>query len=173
MIIIINHKQLKELKKIMSKFLDDFHALLNQVATGQPGDSTTKDAIEKLQTHLEQNDATDEEQSQAILELVKKLADSVPPGTTPPAPAAVAVISGMSPVTGSQNGGDTVSLSGSGFTGATGVMFGHVAGTDLVVNSDTSMTVVTPAQAPGTVDVTVVTPAGTSGTGAATSFVVA
>lgn len=60
----------------MSQFLDDFHALLEKVVSSQ-SDAV---AIKELQDHLTTNDATDTEQSQAILELAQKLGDApVPP----------------------------------------------------------------------------------------------
>lgn len=71
------------------------------------------------------------------------------------------VVLGLSPNSGPTAGGTTVTLTGSGFTGATTVNFGSVPGTNLIVNSDTQLTVTSPAGS-GTVDVTVVTPAGTS-----------
>ncbi|MBJ7598483.1 MAG: IPT/TIG domain-containing protein [Candidatus Dormibacteraeota bacterium] len=59
-------------------------------------------------------------------------------------------------------GGTSVTITGSGFTAATAVHFGSVAAVSFVVNSDTSVTAVSPAQALGTVDVRVTTPLGTS-----------
>ncbi len=70
----------------MSKFLDDFHALLEKVTTGN-GDDTA--AIKALADHLTDNDATDVEQSAAILELTTKLGVSTPPEPAP-APDSVA-----------------------------------------------------------------------------------
>ena len=67
----------------------------------------------------------------------------------------------LAPVTGPLAGSTTVTLSGSGFTGATAVKFGTVDGTSLTVVSDTQLTVVTPAGTAGAVDITVVTPLGT------------
>ena len=45
----------------------------------------------------------------------------------------------------SQCTNNTVTLTGSGFTGATGVSFGSIAGSNIVVNSDTSLTVRQPS----------------------------
>ena len=68
----------------------------------------------------------------------------------------------------SPNGGvanTTVTISGSGFTGATSVAFGGLAGTIVNVASDTSMTVRSPAGTSGqTVHVRVTSPGGTSPT---------
>jgi hypothetical protein len=72
-------------------------------------------------------------------------------------------VTGVSPGTGPPAGGTSVSLTGTNFTGATAVDFGTHAGTGLVVNSATSITIDSPAGTPGaTVDVTVTTPIGTS-----------
>jgi IPT/TIG domain len=71
-------------------------------------------------------------------------------------------ITSISPNNGSVTGGTTVVVTGTNFTGATGVMFGLVAGNSLVVTSDTSLTVISPAQTAGAVDIQVVDAAGTS-----------
>jgi hypothetical protein len=65
-------------------------------------------------------------------------------------------------------GGDSVTVTGTGFTGASAVNFGSSPATSFQVVSDTSITAVAPSGTSGeTVDVTVVTPAGTSATSAA------
>jgi IPT/TIG domain len=83
-------------------------------------------------------------------------------------------VTGISPKAGSLGGGTTVTVTGSGFTGATAVNFGPVAGTSIKILSDTRLTVVSPPVSPTgltTVDVTIVTPSGTSPTGAADQFI--
>jgi len=56
-------------------------------------------------------------------------------------------------------------VTGTGFTGATSVLFGSVPATGLTVVDDTKLTVTSPPpNASGAVDVTVTTPAGTSAT---------
>ncbi len=70
-------------------------------------------------------------------------------------------VTAIAPVTGTIAGATTVTLAGSGFTGATEVRFGSTPATGLVVNSDGSLTVTTPASTAGAVDVTVATPNGT------------
>ncbi len=57
----------------------------------------------------------------------------------------------------------TVTITGSGFTGVTGVSFGQIAATQVTFISDTQITAVSPAGT-GVVDVTVTTPGGTSAT---------
>ena len=71
-------------------------------------------------------------------------------------------ITSISPVTGSNAGGTTVTLTGSNFSGATSVRFGGVAGTDMVIVSSTSITVKTPAHALGAVDVSVINSLGSA-----------
>ncbi|WP_460573979.1 IPT/TIG domain-containing protein [Humibacter soli] len=78
--------------------------------------------------------------------------------TYEPAPA----ISSLNPNHGPQTGGTTVTIDGSGFTGATAVTLGGVAGTNLQIVSDTELIVDSPVHAPGAVDVVVSTPAGDS-----------
>ncbi|RXS65040.1 cell shape-determining protein, partial [Streptomyces sp. TM32] len=72
-----------------------------------------------------------------------------------------AVISSLSPASGPAAGGNTVTVGGSGFTGATAVTFGSRPATGFTVVNDNTVTVVVP---PGTgpVPVTVTTPGGTS-----------
>ena len=55
-----------------------------------------------------------------------------------------------------------MTITGSGFTGATEVDFGGIPAADFVVNDDTSITATSPAANAGTVDVTVTTVGGTS-----------
>ncbi len=83
---------------------------------------------------------------------------------------AVPVVSGVMTSSGPTTGGTSVSISGSGFTGATAVFFGGAAATSFTVNSDGSITAVSPAGSAGTVDITVVTAAGTSATSISDHF---
>lgn len=78
-------------------------------------------------------------------------------------------VTGISPSSGPSAGGTTVNLLGSGFTGATTVMFGTTPAASFTVNGDTSIAAVSP---PGTgaVDITVTTPSGTSATSPADVF---
>jgi large repetitive protein len=81
------------------------------------------------------------------------------------------VISSITPTVGKPGGGDVVTITGSGFTGATTVSFGSTPGTGLTVNSATSITVTSPAGvATSTVDITVTGPGGTSATTTADKF---
>jgi hypothetical protein len=79
-------------------------------------------------------------------------------------PSLLPVITGISPDRGPLAGGTKVTLTGSGFTGATEVLFDGIPGTDLVVVDDNTITVRTPAgvTAPNDVDVVVVGPNGNS-----------
>jgi hypothetical protein len=79
-------------------------------------------------------------------------------------------VTSVSPNTGAAAGGETVTISGTGFTTAKGVYFGGVAAASFTVNSDGSITAVTPAGTAGTVDVTVSAAGGTSATAPADQF---
>lgn len=139
-----------------STWLTDTLALIATVSTGAAADQATIAAVAQLNTRMNAQDVSDAEFQQAITALVSKLAASTPAAGSAP------VVTAISPANGSINGGETITLTGTGFTGATIVNFGTVAGTNLVVASDTSITVTSPAQPAASVDVTVVTPAGTS-----------
>src|SRR5215469_13496530 len=66
---------------------------------------------------------------------------SISTGPPPPVPA----VTGVSPSAGPASGGTSVTLTGTGFTGATAVQFGGTAATSFTVNSDISITAVSPA----------------------------
>jgi hypothetical protein len=84
---------------------------------------------------------------------------------------ALPVISGISPVAGTTAGGTTVTISGTGFTGATAAAFGAKPALNFSVVSDTEMTAVSPGGSVGTVvDITVTKPSGTSLTSLADQF---
>lgn len=71
-------------------------------------------------------------------------------------------VTSLSPDVGPAVGGKTVTITGSGFTGATRVVFGALAATNLVVVSDSEITVTAPAHAAGLVNVRITTPGGLS-----------
>ncbi len=75
--------------------------------------------------------------------------------------APVPTISGVSPNTGTTLGGKSVTITGTGFTGASVVNFGGIAASGLTVVSDTQITAMTPAHAAGAVDVSVTSLGGT------------
>ena len=85
------------------------------------------------------------------------------------APVTGPVVSGISPNTGLTTGGTTVTITGSNFTSALSVSFGNIAASSFTVNSDTSITAVSPTGT-GVVDVTVTTPLGTSPTSSNDNF---
>jgi hypothetical protein len=78
------------------------------------------------------------------------------------------VVTAISPTSGSTDGGTTVTITGTGFTGATAVDFGGAAAT-FTVDSDTTISALSPLGT-GTVDVTVKSANGTSATSAADQF---
>ena len=86
--------------------------------------------------------------------------------TVPTPPAVI----GISPASGPLAGGTIVTVSGSGFSGATAVSFGSAAASSFTVDSATEITATAPAAAGVGVDVTVTTSAGTSATGPADKF---
>lgn len=79
-------------------------------------------------------------------------------------------VTSISPVSGSPAGGTSVTITGTGFTGATAARFGGTVATSFTVVSSTSITVTAPAGSAGVVDITVTTAAGTSATSSADQF---
>ena len=77
---------------------------------------------------------------------------------TTPAPGVFSV----SPFSGSVGGGDTVTLTGNYFTGATSVFFGSVSVDTFTVVNDNTITLTSMPGSEGAVQVTVTTPSGTS-----------
>ena len=78
-------------------------------------------------------------------------------------------ITSISPTSGPAGGGTTVTITGSGFTGASQVLFGSTDASSFTVISDTQITAVSPAGS-GTVDMRVNTPVGISATSNANRF---
>ena len=73
-------------------------------------------------------------------------------------------VTGISMTSGPASGGTNVVVTGTGFTGATGVSFGDTPAESFTVDGDGSISAVSPTASVGTVDVTVTTPGGTSAT---------
>ena len=78
-------------------------------------------------------------------------------------------VTGVSPSSGATAGGAVVTITGTGFTGSSAVMFGSSAASSFTVVSATTLTAVSPAGS-GTVDVTVTTGGGTSAVSPADHF---
>ncbi len=91
-----------------------------------------------------------------------------PDGVIGVAPAPT--VTKVTPKSGPATGGTSVTIAGSGFTGATEVKFADGEAAKFTVLSPTSMTAESPAGTVGTVDVTVTTPGGTSAVSAADHF---
>jgi hypothetical protein len=68
----------------------------------------------------------------------------------------------LNPKGGTTLGGNRVTISGAGFTGATAVSFGTVAATSFTVESDQEIVAVSPAEPVANVDVSVTAPTGTT-----------
>ncbi len=77
------------------------------------------------------------------------------PGTAP-------TVTSVTPDSGSESGGTQVTITGTGFTGATGVQFGFTPSGPFMVMSDTEIVTTSPMGPLGTVDVKVSTSEGTS-----------
>ena len=75
---------------------------------------------------------------------------------------AVPTFTSIAPASGPITAGTRVTITGTGFTGATAVTFGGTAATVLTVNSDTQIMATVPAHAAGAVNVVVTTPGGTA-----------
>ncbi len=71
-------------------------------------------------------------------------------------------VAALSPPAGRVSGGNTVTITGSGFTGATAVNFGATPAASFAVVNDSKLTAVPPPASPGTVGVTVTSPQGSS-----------
>ena len=80
------------------------------------------------------------------------------------------VITKISPKSGVAAGGTSVTITGTGFSAATGVSFGSTAAAKFTINSATSITAISPAGTSGSVEVSVTTPAGTSAATSADLF---
>lgn len=152
----------KEIDMAQSQWLTQVLAAIATIAQGNAGDPALQAKVTALAAQLGTDEgnaaASNAEFQTAISALVKQLAASPPPVGVAP------VVTTIAPTTGAIAGNETFTITGTGFTGATVVHFGSVAGTNLTVASDTSITVTSPAQAAGTVDVTVTTPGGVSAT---------
>ncbi|MGY0062144.1 beta strand repeat-containing protein [Streptomyces sp. LZ34] len=79
--------------------------------------------------------------------------------------SAIPTVTAVSPAQGPTGGGNSVVITGTGFTGATQVLFGAAAAPSFTVNSATQITATAPPGAPGASPVNVVTPGGTSSSG--------
>lgn len=95
----------------------------------------------------------------------QNLAESSNASLAPPS------ITNVTPSSGPATGGTVVTITGTGFTGATAVDFGTTAATNVTVTSSTVITATSPTGTAGsTVDITVVGPGGTSATGSADRY---
>ena len=82
----------------------------------------------------------------------------------------IPTLTSLTPNSGSVAGGAVVTITGTNFTGTTGVTIGGVAATSFSIVSATSITATTPAHAAGTASVVVTTPAGSNSTNTLYSY---
>jgi hypothetical protein len=80
-------------------------------------------------------------------------------------------LTGISATRGPTSGGTSITITGTGFTGATAVNFAGTPDTSITVTGDTSITVATSPSAEGADDVTVTGPGGISADSAAFQFI--
>ena len=76
--------------------------------------------------------------------------------------SAAPTFSNILPTSGTTAGGTSVTITGTGFTGATSVTFGGTAATSFTVVSNTSITATTPAGTAGAASIVITTPGGTA-----------
>ena len=98
---------------------------------------------------------------QKIKYLTATLNNSLAAPPPPPPPAGV-VVASIAPAAGPIAGGTSVTVTGTGLTGATGVTVGGVPATQVQVQSDTSLTFTSPASIAGPATVIVIAPGGVS-----------
>jgi hypothetical protein len=72
-------------------------------------------------------------------------------------------LTNVSPSSGSTGGGTLVTITGSGFSGATDIRFGGISGTNLNIVNDSCLTIITPPDSFGTVAISVINPARAGG----------
>jgi hypothetical protein len=167
----LTFKSLEKLIMAQSQWLTTVLAAIQTIASSNVNDTKTQAAVTALTAQLGTDEgnqaATNAEFQTAISTLVKQLAAAPATGTT--GTTGATTVTGapatLSASSGSINGGETITINGTGFTGATAVNFGSVAGTSLSVQNDTTLTVVSPAQGAGTVPVSIVTPSATIAAG--------
>ncbi len=81
-----------------------------------------------------------------------------------------ATVTGVNPLVGPKAGGTTVTITGTGFSGATQVLFGSTPAASFTVHSANTITAITPAAVPSNVDIIVYAPSGISTASAADIF---
>ncbi len=150
---------------LQETMMTDVNALLALIATiakSNQTDPAVTAQIATLNAEMTAAQISDDNQEVLIEALIHQLAASNPP--------VLPVVSGISLMDGSVNGGEIITLTGTGFTGATSVKFGTIDATSFSVVSDTSITAVAPEQGAAMVNVTVTTPSGTSLVGTANEY---
>jgi len=92
------------------------------------------------------------------------------PSETTTTTQAAPTITAVEPAAASVDGGTSVIITGSGFSGETTVVFGETAASSFLIDSETSITAVSPAGSLKTVEIVVTTPGGPTATSDASRF---
>lgn len=148
--------------------LDDLQASVAKTITAVSGAVAD---IKSLSAQVSAANSANDPKIEALAQQLSTVADTLntavtPAGGTPIVPSPVLpIITGISPSNG--NPGDTITITGTGFTGGEDVSFGDVSvpGTGISITSDSSATATVPQPASGagpTVPVTITTAQGTS-----------
>jgi hypothetical protein len=97
-----------------------------------------------------------------IIQAADSLANTATKAFTLAVSALAPTVTSVSPSSGPTAGGNSVTIAGTTFTGATSVTFGGTAATSLAVVNATTITATVPAGAAGSASVIVITPAGSN-----------
>lgn len=143
----LNPLQFERFMSMSSKYLQDSLKLIDAIAVGNAADAATQKAVADLTARVTSDEATDADVKAIVDALLQRLATSTP--STGP------VVTGLSTASASVTGGETITVTGTGFNGASGVKVGSVDATSFNVVDDTTVKITNPAQAAGTYDVTV------------------
>lgn len=150
---------LADIKAALDAQSDKLSALaarISEQANSSAPDPAALQAIaDELNAHNASIDALD------VASVTAPAAPSPAPGSAP-AGGAIPVVASLSPTVGEVAGGTKISLNGSGLANVQNVSFGGVDAPQIVADSDSILTVISPPNSAGTVDVVVNTAVGAS-----------
>jgi hypothetical protein len=157
---------LEGLGKIMSTF-DDLTTQLNAMAVEVATIKTDVDTLLAKLAAVPPAGLTAAQQSAldaavAAAQNINTKLDAIDVETHSPAVGPLPVLTSIAPNSGPTSGNTSVTLTGTGFTGATGVSIDNILTTNMTVVSDTSITAATPAGPTGAQSVIVSTPNGSN-----------